>query len=302
MPLFPRILDCLPYVGRIRSELRATRAREGRYPAGHYYSPIPNQQDVHRCIARLGSERAEECPDIDMREQDQFSLLEHYARYYRELPFTEAPEPGFRYYFGQEWFCYADAIFLYCHLRHTEPRRIIEVGSGFSSAVILDTAQYFLRVRPEIVLIEPNPTRLLGLFKTEDFEQIALLEREVQDVDDRAFSSLQAGDLLLVDSSHVAKAGSDLHFLFFNVIPWLAHGVIVHFHDVFWPFEYRPDWLSTGRYWNEAYFLRAFLAYNSEWRIRFFNSYVGSRFREYLARQIPLCTKNTGGSIYIEKQ
>lgn len=301
MSILSRFLDCLPYIGRIRSEIRVMRGREGRYPAGHYYSPIPNQDDVQRHISRLNSERAAKCPGIEIRTEEQFSLLEGYGQYYEDLPFTDAPQPGFRYYFGQEWFCYADAIFLYCHLRKTEPRRIVEVGSGFSSAVILDTAEHFLPCKPEVVLIEPNPGRLLGLLRPDDLQQVTVIEDEVQDVPMSVFSSLQAGDLLLIDSSHVVKAGNDLHFLFFDVIPQLADGVNVHFHDVFYPFDYLSDWLLEGRYWNEAYFLRAFLSYNSEWRIRFFNSYVGRRFHDYLAQRMPLCLKNTGGSIYIEK-
>jgi hypothetical protein len=152
-----------------------------------------------------------------------------------------------------------------------------------------------------VTLIEPNCDRLLGLLKEDDREQVALVQDEVQNVPLSEFSSLGAGDLLFVDSSHVVKAGNDLYFLLFDVIPQLAEGVVVHFHDVFYPFDYRSEWLSMGRYWNEAYFLRAFMSYNCEWRIRFFNSYVGWRFGDYVAEHMPLCAKDTGGSIYIER-
>jgi hypothetical protein len=78
-------------------------------------------------------------------------------------------------------------------------------------------------------------------------------------------------------------------------------GVFVHFHDIFYPFEAPADWLLEGRYWNENYFLRAFLAYNESWRIVFFNNYAGLEFEDILAERMPLCLKNIGGSIYLKR-
>lgn len=295
------LLDRLPYVGRLRRQLRAMRRSEGRYPAGHYHSPIPSEKDVLHHLARQRTTQPDGIPGVDLRTEDQRWLLEDYATYYDEVPFTEAEQPGLRYHYDQSWFCYADAIFLYCHLRSMKPQRIVEVGSGFSSAVILDTVERFLRQAPDVTLIEPNPARVLSLLTPGDRERVTLIQDQVQNVPLALFSCLEDGDLLLIDSSHVVKAGNDLYFLFFEVLPCLPAGVVVHFHDVFYPFDYRSDWLSMGRYWNEAYLLRAFLSHNAEWRIRFFSSYVGWRFREFLAQRMPLCLKDTGGSIYIER-
>lgn len=115
------------------------------------------------------------------------------------------------------------------------------------------------------------------------------------------FTALDSGDLLFIDSSHVIKCGSDVQFLMFQVLPNLSKGVFLHFHDVFYPFDY-PDWvLLEGRYWNELYFLRAFLSYNSEWKIYFFNTYVATVFKDYIQENMPLCLKNPGGSLYIQK-
>lgn len=302
MSTFSKALDFLPYVGVLRSKLRKMRATEGRYPAGHYYSPIPSGQDVLDHIRRQNSNpEAPRCPGVDLHKRLQFALLEKYATYYNDLPWGDKPRAGLRFHFGQEWFCYADAIFLYCHLRERVPQRVIEVGSGFSSAVMLDTAERFLDHRPEMICIEPNPERLSMLLHENDMKHLTVIPKPVQEVPLEAFSRLETGDLLFVDSSHVLKAGSDLHFIFFHVLPSLKQGVVVHFHDVFFPFEYAPEWLRMGRFWNEAYSLRAFLSYNSKWSIRFFNSYVGIIFRDYLFRKMPLCLQNTGGSIYIER-
>lgn len=301
MPILSQLLDRTPYIGRLRRQMKEMKCREGRFPAGNYYSPIPNKGDVARQIVWQDTDHADGCLEIQFCRDAQFSLLQDYSQYYDELPFSEAKQACLRYYYGQEWFRYADAIFLHCHLRATRPQRIIEVGSGFSSAVILDTVEHFLPYTPEMVFIEPHPDRLLELLKPGDQQAVRLIHSQVQEVPLHVFESLQPNDLLFVDSSHVLKAGSDLYFLFFEVIPRLTNGVIVHFHDIFYPFDYKTDWLLDGRYWNEAYFLRAFLAYNSEWRIRFFNSYIGNQFHEYLLRTMPLCLRDTGGSLYIER-
>jgi len=290
------ILERFPYIG---GRLRANRA-QGLFPAGHYYSPIPTRGEIYAYLESKQHEE-KELPDIDLNEDGQAEHLRIFQKFYDELPFQEEKSPESRYYFSQSWFCYADAIFLYCFLRYTNPKRIIEVGSGFSSAVILDTAERFLHQQPEITFIEPYPDRLKQLMTPQDQEICKIIERKVQEVPIDAFISLRAGDLLFIDSSHVIKCGSDVQFLMFEVLPRLPVGVFVHLHDIFYPFEYPSEWLIGGRYWNEGYFLRAFLAYNSEWEIYFFNTYIAKIYRDFLAEKMPLCLKNTGGSIYLRR-
>jgi hypothetical protein len=106
---------------------------------------------------------------------------------------------------------------------------------------------------------------------------------------------------LFIDSSHVLKCGSDVQFLMFEVLPVLAVGVVVHFHDVFESFEYPREWLIEGWYWNEDYALRAFLSYNAAWEISLFGNYAVNSFREFFAANMPLCLKNPGGSLYIRR-
>jgi hypothetical protein len=103
--------------------------------------------------------------------------------------------------------------------------------------------------------------------------------------------------MLFIDSSHVAKKDSDVVHILFEVLPRLNKGVMVHFHDVLWPFEYPEIWLARGRAWNEAYFLRAFLQYNPGFEIVFFNSYLASMQREILKRKMPLALKTPSSSV-----
>ncbi len=256
----------------------------------HNQPKAKNANDVSEII---------ELPDINLNKVSQLELLKIFEKFYDDLPFPEQKNKNCRYYFNQNFFCYADAIFLYSFLRHTLPKQIIEIGSGFSSAVILDSVEKFFDYQPEITFIEPNPDRLQNILKPQD--KVRIINRKVQELPIDVFISLNAEDLLLIDSSHVIKCGSDLQFLFFDIIPHLQTGVFVHFHDIFYPFEYPAGWILNGRHWNEGYFLRAFLAYNDAWKIYFFNDFVAIAFKSFLAEKMPLCLKNSGGSLYIQK-
>jgi hypothetical protein len=123
-----------------------------------------------------------------------------------------------------------------------------------------------------VTCIEPNPDRLLGLLQQSDLVEV--IAAPVQNVPLATFTSLESGDVLFIDSTHVAKAGSDVVWLFLHVLPRLASGVMVHVHDVFWPFEYPSEWLREGRDWNEDYLLNAFLCHNDAWRIELFSSWL----------------------------
>ena len=184
---------------------------QGVFPAGHYYSPVPDRKDV---LAYFDSRPQPELvlPGIDLNERSQHRLLEDLSAFYPELPFSERPAGGCRYYYDNQWFGYSDAIFLYGFLRRFLPKKIIEVGSGFSSAVMLDTIDRFFSFSPDVTFVEPYPERLLGLLGESGKGNVALIESGVQSVPIEAFLALQAGDLLFIDSSHVVKCGSDLQF------------------------------------------------------------------------------------------
>ena len=294
--LIRRILDGLPYVGGLRAQLRNV----GGFPAGHFYSPIPTRTEIETRLQFL-KRMDDRLPGIDLRTEQQREILRTFQRFYGELPFRDEKTEDLRYYFDQTVFCHADAIFLYSFLRHIQPQRIIEVGSGFSSAVMLDTVERFFEQSPQITFIEPFPVNLKRLLRPRDFDRISFIEDRVQAVPIERFRSLAAGDLLFIDSSHVMKCGSDLQFLMFDVLPHLPKGVFVHFHDVFPAFEYPQDWLVKGWYWNEDYVLRAFLSYNSAWEIYWFGSYAVGAFRSLVRETMPLCLKNPGGSLYIRR-
>jgi hypothetical protein len=258
---------------------------------GHYYSPLPDYKEVLSKSQVLFDTNLTDCRGIDLKEDAQLELIDVFSNYYEDFPFPARPGENARYYYQNAWFGGADAVTLYSILRHYRPSRVVEIGSGFSSAVMLDVNDIFLDKKIDFTFIEPYPERLFGLFKYEDTSKYVVLQERVQDVPLEIFQALSANDVLFVDSSHVVKIGSDVAHIIFNVLPELAQGVIVHFHDIYWPFEYPKEWLlgtEDSRAWNEAYFMRSFLQFNDAIEIMYFNSFVAEHHADVLREKMPL--------------
>ncbi len=270
-------------------------------PPGHFYSPLPDLDLVNRDRGRLFDRDVAGVPGIDNNTVAQLALAKDLAMFYGDLPFTPAKSNGLRYYFENPYFRYTDAIILYSMLRHYRPRRVVEVGSGFSSAVMLDTSDRFLSSGVSFTFIEPYPDRLSLLLTDQDKRQHRIIDSTVQEVPLEIFEVLAAKDILFIDSSHVAKIGSDVTHLLSYVLPAVAPGVLIHFHDVVWPFEYPEEWLGEGRAWNESYILKAFLQFNASFKILLFNSYLTLHHREAFERDFPLSRGDTAGSLWIAK-
>ena len=185
-------------------------------------------------------------------------------------------------------------------IRHFKPKQIIEIGSGHTSALMLDTNERFMDQKMELTFIEPYPDRLHSLLKQEDHSQCTIFEKPAQAVPASFFEKLQENDILFIDSSHVTKIGSDVNHIFFDILPSLKPGVIIHFHDIYWPFEYPLSWIEQGRAWNEAYLLRAFLQYNDNFEIIHFGQFFKSCFPEFY--ETTMGVSGGGGSIWIRKK
>jgi hypothetical protein len=217
------------------------------------------------------------------------------------MPFEDHPTNGLRYGFVNPAFAIGDGTFLHLMVRHIRPRQIIEIGSGFSSACMLDTVDRFSLDETRCTFIDPEPALVHRLIGEQQREGVQVLGRRVQDVAPEMVASLRAGDLLFVDSSHVSKTGSDLNHLMFDVLPRVAVGVTVHFHDVFPGFEYPFAWVQEGRAWNESYLLRAFLQYNASFEIVLWPSLLWHADPARMAGLFPRLATNPGGSIYVRR-
>ena len=279
-----------------------TAATGQGWPAGHHYSPVVDADFCRNRAQRIFEAPPEPGADIDLNEAVQDQALDAIAPYYADFDWSERPDGLRRYYLDNHLFIYGDAIVLHGLMRWLRPRRLVEIGSGFSSALMLDIVQRHPDLGTELVFVEPFSSRLDALLKGDRFPQMRTIARLVQDVPLDEFQRLAAGDILFVDSSHVAKTGSDVNFIVFEVLPRLQRGVVVHFHDILWPFEYPRKWVLDLRWsWNEIYLLRAFLQFNAAYEILLFNSFVGARRHAFLAEKMPLALKYPGASLWLRR-
>ncbi|MFM9079962.1 MAG: class I SAM-dependent methyltransferase [Opitutaceae bacterium] len=282
------------------AELRSAQADWARFfPPGHFYSPLPSREETAEAFARGGF--GPPFGGVDLNEAGQLERLERFAGWYAEQPFPEEPTPGRRFHLANPSYGHFDAIMLYSMLREARPRRIIEVGSGFSSAAMLDLNDRVLGGAVHFTFIDPDMRRLRPLLREGDSGRVTLIERRVQEVPLETFATLGAGDVLFIDSSHVSKIGSDVNRLYFDVLPVLAPGVLIHIHDVAGNLEYPREWFDEGRAWNEQYLLRAFLMHNAAYRIELFTGWLFNTRHAWFRERMPLCARGGGGQLWLRK-
>jgi len=297
-PLWKRLSMYLPGIG---GYIRRVAEYERFVRHGHFYSPCISLDELRTRDAELFAPGRRDIPGIDMREAEQLALIAELGGLVRGHEPPVMQTPGRRYYSANDYYTRLDGLVLMAMLRRERPRRIVEVGSGFSSALMLDMRPELLDAQTRFTFIEPNPGRLNTLLSSDDRAGVRIIETSVQHADPAVFSELQAGDFLLVDSSHVSRIGSDVNYLFFEVVPRLPAGVLIHVHDVFYPFEYPRDWAMAGRYWNEAYLLRALLMGNPGLRIELFTHMLEVLHPAALAAAFPGTERERGGAIYLQR-
>jgi hypothetical protein len=240
----------------------------GRYDivTRDYYSPVPNLDILDEGIW----ERRANLDGVDLRLEAAIELIEDELRPFIaefDVPRSGPAEPG-TFFLQNENYESVDAELLYAILRARKPRRVLELGSGFSTLLIGEAARrnaddgvatehlaYDPFPRPQILGENPPPpTR---------FEPLSATAVPLD-----AFRALEAGDVLFVDTTHTVKLGSDVNYIVLEVLPVLAPGVIVHFHDIFLPWEYPRVWFEKMQYyWAEQYLLQAFLAFNEAFEV-----------------------------------
>lgn len=158
-----------------------------------------------------------------------------------------------------------EAEFLYAFVRTWKPSRIVQVGCGVSTAIVQQAAEDE-DYSPSIVCVEPYPTAFLGLQAAEG--RIELIAQPAQDADLAVFEALGPGDLLFIDSTHAVRAGSEVNRIVLEVLPRLKAGVHVHFHDIYFPYDYPRRLLSEDLFFHaESTLVHAFLACNARYAI-----------------------------------
>lgn len=250
----------------------------------HFYQPIPDTRQLSEELW----ERASECVGLEWNDVDQLSLLHRFESLfkteYEAFPVGSGRLPH-TYFVKNRFFETVEGEILYCMIRYLRPRRIYEVGSGYSTYL---AAQAVCRNKEdssydcELVAIDPYANEVVrsgfpGLSRviTQPIEHVGL----------SFFDNLESGDFLFIDSSHVVKIGSDAQYELLEIVPRVAEGVYLHFHDIFLPYEYPRDWvLEQHRFFNEQYLLQAFLLFNRAFEVVWASNYMATHYAEELGR------------------
>ncbi|MBT8234428.1 MAG: class I SAM-dependent methyltransferase [Bacteroidia bacterium] len=251
------------------------------FPKGHFHSVVPSKE-------QQSSSLKFDYADINMDFDAQFLTLQKIAKHYSKIPFKKEKQEGLQYYFQNKFFSFSDGVILWCLISEYKPKLIIEIGSGFSTACMLDTIKAN-QLSSKLISIDPSQHRSEKLIPTIENSFYEQINKRVSDLDMLIFNSLKENDILFIDTSHTSKKGSEIHYLLFKVFPILESGVIIHFHDVFRHFEYPQPWTDEGIYWNEQYLLRAFLQNNDDYEVLVFSDELEHRYESWYKGNMPLC-------------
>ena len=234
----------------------------------HYYEPLPD----FRSITNEQITQRRTYPTIDFQWEQQLALVGELAKYRDELRELE-------FDFNNGYFSGFDAAAYYALIRYLQPQQIIEIGGGYSTQIAAKALA--ANGKGKLVCIEPYPERLNG-------SDVELIQKRVEDMSVDFFSSLEANDILFIDSSHTVKFRSDVCFEVLEVLPRLARDVWVHVHDIFFPHDYPAEWLINRRLaLNEQYLLEAFLSFNKIFAPQLANYWLCLEHEEVATRVWP---------------
>jgi predicted O-methyltransferase YrrM len=266
----------------------------------HYYEPMINSSHL-----RYPLSKDRNLPAIDFNVQEQLSVLSQFSFQEELLEFPVEPAGRLEFYYHNGSFVSGDSEYLYSMVRLVKPKKIIEIGSGYSTLMTrnairrntIDEAGYSC----EHVCIEPYEQPWL-----EDLG-IQIIRRRVEECDIDQFKSLERGDILFIDSSHVIRPQGDVLFEFLELLPLLKPGVFVHIHDIFTPRDYLSQWvIDEVKLWNEQYLLEAFLSFNLQFRVVGALNFLKHHYRDAIGERLPILKSEIEqaepGSFWIVRQ
>lgn len=253
-----------------------------------YYSPLRPVSELKRNVGRWHrpSRMTGVHYDLDAMAATLEGLVAGFGREYAELPSYDELKrqrrgPGFTI---------VDAQVLYMTLRREKPARYVEVGSGLS------TSYAWLAARKNAAEGRPMEMTVLDPFVSEATRSLAgveILAKEAQDVPADWYSRLQAGDVLFIDSTHIVRLDGEVPHLVLEVLPALHPGVLVHVHDVHFPYNgpADPDAYVFDRRWpmifTEAMLVQAYLCQNPRVQIVLSTPLLRHHREDVLKRLLP---------------
>ena len=249
----------------------------------HYYEPLPKFSEIteEKILERRSSESINWNLDAQL---DLIKKLSNYGVEIHRIDNRKDTESGFNFF--NDTYPELDAAVYYSLLRKLKPSKIIEVGSGYSTQI---ATKAIAKNQQEgkagkIISIEPYPRPML----TDGTLDVELVIKRVETIDLKFFEQLSAGDILFIDSTHTVKFGSDVCREILEIIPKISSGVWIHIHDIFFPYDYPPQWLiKERRAWSEQYMLEAFLVYNYQFEVMLANHLLSVDYPKEIAQIWP---------------
>lgn len=255
----------------------------------HYYQPLINPKK--HLTRSLRTDR--DLPGINLNTDAQLELLNrfNYVEELEQFPLEKGAELS--YYYNNGFYEAGDAEYLYNMLRHFKPRKIVEIGSGYSTLMAQNA---FKKNKSE------DETYSYKHICIEPYEQpwlektgVEVIRKPVETIEKSFFEALDANDILFIDSTHVIRPQGDVLFEYLEILPILKPGVIVHIHDIFLPKDYLDQWVyDEHRLWNEQYLLEAFLTFNNKFRILGAVNYLSHNYHQQFAAKHPVYSRQPG--------
>lgn len=251
----------------------------------HFYFPVPRLKS----LKDKDWSASRPCHGLDFRFDRQIERLQDdLLPFAAEWDFQESKTRNrHEFHFNNGFFERVDAEVAYSLVRKLQPRRVIEIGGGNTTLLLAKalTKNAAEGAPGTLTCIEPNP----AFYLKEGLTGLTLLmEQQVQQVSVDLFLSLQANDILFIDSSHVVAMDNDVLFEVLRILPQLAPGVFVHLHDIFTPLDYPRKFVMTNLcFWGEQYMLEAFLAFNTCFEVVWASSAMQHFHPEVLREAFP---------------
>tara|TARA_B100000212_G_scaffold340238_1_gene320373 strand:+ start:409 stop:1296 length:888 start_codon:yes stop_codon:yes gene_type:complete len=253
--------------------------------ASDFYSPIPNLKEINKERFSVKPKGYNfDALKLDLNSQEIFL---------KDLIYNVSFIP-----YKNQGLSLFDSFLLYAFIQKNKPRKIIEIGCGETTKIIQKSLKDN-HINSKHICIEPYKSKLFNEIVNEFRDSISVIEKKVQDVSTEIFYDC---DFLFIDSSHVVKTDSDVLHEFLEIIPKLGKGTVIHFHDIMIPYAYFLDWHEGDKYWNESYFLHAFLMFNDTWKTIFSSRYFQQNKYSTLKDLAPyLLPNHRNMSYYIQK-
>lgn len=264
----------------------------------HYYQPLFNDAHLKKS---LNHER--DLPGIEFNLDQQKLSIDtfNFSKELEELDFYQPSDLNNNFNINNGGYGPGDADFLYNFVRKYKPNKIIEIGSGNSTKIVnlaikKNKNEYPQDKSTQHICIEPYEMPWLDNFP------VNLIRSKVEDTDIELFKSLEEGDMLFIDSSHIIRPQGDVLFEYQNILPLLKKGVYIHVHDIFSPRDYLEDWIKKDvKMWNEQYLLESLLTHSNKFKIKYSLNFFKHSHYESLKSCCPyLKDDSEPGSIYIE--